>query len=260
MSEISFPEFGATLRWHERGAGRPLVVLPALSAPVLSVFGDMIRNPELADRRFILIDYLGSGASDHPVGFDYGLASHARCIAAVLERLELENVDVLGHSMGGSVAIQLAMDHPHLVGRLAIGEGNLAPGGGATSSRIMRFERDAFVEGGCSALGARLREVGSAWLADGWESADPAGVWGNAAALVGLEPGFGDAFLSMALPRTFIFGEASLAEGLAPDVPSPSVLETAGVRVTVIPGAGHAMFLDNPAACACAVSEAFPYG
>jgi pimeloyl-ACP methyl ester carboxylesterase len=260
MGELRFAEFGATLRWHEQGSGRPMVVLPALSVPVMSVFAEMIREPELADRRLILIDYLGSGASDHPVGFDYGLAAHARSVAGVLEGLGLEAVDVLGHSMGGSVAIQLAMDHPRLVGRLGIGEGNLAPGGGATSSRIMRFERDAFVEGGCAALEARLREVGSAWLADGWESADPAGVWGNAAALVGLDPGFGDAFLSMDLPRTFIFGEASLAEGLAPDVPSPAVLENAGVRVAVIPGAGHAMFLDNPGACAREVAEAFPTG
>lgn len=260
MGEISFPEFGATLRWHERGAGRPLVVLPALSVPVLSVFGAMIEDPVLAGRRIILIDYLGSGASDHPADFDFSLAAHARCVAVVLEALGLKAVDVLGHSMGGSVAIRLALAHPRLVGRLGIGEGNLVPGGGATSSRIMRYERPAFIEGGCAALGARLREVGSAWLADGWESADPAGVWGNAAALVGLEPGFGDAFLGMSIPRTFIFGDRSLAEGLAPDVPDPAMLSAAGVHVVVVPEAGHAMFLDNPGGSARAVVEAFPTG
>lgn len=260
MGELRLPDFGATIRWQERGAGRPLVVLPALSVPVMQVFATMIREPVVADRRFILIDYLGSGASDHPAGFDYALSSHAHTVAAVLRALGLEAVDILGHSMGGAVAIQLALNCPNLAGRLAVGEGNLTPGGGATSSRIVREDRQRFVAEGLTAMQARMRAIGSDWLADGWETADPGGVWGNADALVRLDPGFEAAFLSLKMPRTFIFGDRSLAGGTAPDVPDPAKLEDAGVRVSVIANAGHNMFLDNPGGSAVAVAEAFPIG
>lgn len=258
MGELRLPEFEATLRWSEVGDGRPLVVLPALSVPVGRAFAALSQEPALSDRRFILIDYLGSGASDHPVGFDYSLAAHARCVAAVLDRLGLEAADVLGHSMGGSVAIRLALDHPRLVGRLGIGEGNLVPGGGAASSRIVREDRERFVRSGLPALQARMREIGSSWLAEAWETADPKGIWGNADALVRLDPGFEQAFLSLAIPRTFIFGDRSLAEGLAPDVPDPERLRAAGVSVAVVENAGHGMFRDNPSGSAQAVVDAFP--
>ena len=260
MGELLFPEYGASLRWHETGKGCPLVILPALSVPVMSAFEAMIGNPVLGDRRFILIDYLGSGSSDHPTGFDYSLAAHAGTVAAVMDILGLEGADVLGHSMGGSVAIQLALDHPRRVGRLAVAEGNLAPGGGAASSRIARQDRKEFLSGGLPVLQERMREIGAGWLAEAWDTADPAGVWGNADALVRLDPAFREAFLSLQVPRSFIFGERSLAEGPAPDVPDPDGLRAAGIAVVVVPLAGHGMFRDNPSGSACAVAEAFPLG
>lgn len=257
MGELRVPEFGAAIRWQERGAGRRLIVLPALSVPVLTTFTALVADAALSDRRFILIDYLGSGASDHPVRFDYSLAAHARVLAAVLDALGLEDVDVLGHSMGGSVAIRLALDHPRLVGRLAIAEGNLTPGGGAASSRIVREDPVEFVARGLPALQERMRAAGAAWLAEAWETADPAGVRGNAEALVGLDPGFEAAFLSLGIPRSFIFGDRSLAEGPAPDVPDPDRFRAAGVKVEIVEKAGHNMFLDNPRGSARAVAAAF---
>lgn len=233
-------------------------MLPALSVPVGPAFSAMIADPALVGRRFLLIDYLGSGASDHPQGFDYSLAAHAATIAAVLDHLGLEAVDVLGHSMGGSVAIQLALDHPRLVGRLAIGEGNLTPGGGAASSRIVREDRESFAREGCARMREKMRQKGAAWLADAWESADPFGVWGNADSLVRLDPGFEKAFLELSLPRSFIYGANSLAEGTAPDVPDPEVLKAAGVGIAIVSDAGHAMFLENPSGSAEAVARVFP--
>lgn len=205
-----------------------------------------------------LIDYLGSGASDYVAGFDLSLPSHAECIGAVLEHLGLRQVDVLGYSMGGTVAIHLALDHPGAVGRLAVAEGNLLPGGGAGSRRIASVPRDDFVTGGFSALPRELRDDGLAALAEGWEVADPRGLWSNADALVGLDAGFLDRFLSLDIPRTFIFGEKSLEAASAPDVPDPEALRARGVAVQVVPGAGHMMTWDNPAGLAKGVAEAFP--
>lgn len=256
MGALRFPEYGAAIRWHEAGEGRPLVVLPALGVPVRSVFDRVAREPALADRRFILVDYLGSGASDHPVGFDFSLAAHAQSVAAVLDVLGLEGVDVLGHSMGGSVAIRLALDHPRLVGRLVVGECNLVPGGGEASSRIAGMDRDAFLAGGLDAIREEMRALGAGWLADAWAEVDPAGLWGNSDALVRLDPGFREAFLSLGIPRTFIFGERSLAAGPAADVQDPDDLLARGVSVMVVKDAGHGMFRENPGGSARVVAEA----
>lgn len=258
MGELHFPEFGASIRWSETGEGRPLVILPALSVQVVPSFAAMIAESSLADRRFILIDYLGSGASDHPENFDYGLASHARCVAAVMSELGLQSADVLGHSMGGTVAIRLALDFPELVGRLVIGEGNLDPKGGAASSRIVREKRTDFASWSYPALCERMEGDVATWLLRAWEPADPQGIWRNAEALVKLDPGFRAAFLGMAVPRTFIYGEKSLERGFAADVPDPAALREAGVRVAVVSGVGHSMFQQNPSESAVAVAAAFP--
>jgi pimeloyl-ACP methyl ester carboxylesterase len=257
---LHFPEFAASIRWTETGSGRPLVVLPGLSIPVGPSFQTLTADPRFADRRLVLIDYLGSGASDHPRDFDYALAPHARTVAAVFDHLGLRGVDVLGHSMGGTVGIRLALDRPDFVGRLLVAEGNLIPGGGMASRRIVSEDLASFAATGLAALLEEMRQAGLTRLAEGWAMADPSGIWGNAHGLVHLDPGFRDDYLALAIPRTFVIGEKNLASGPTPDAPEPSALEAAGVRVIIIPGAGHAMMLDNPPAFAEAVAEAFPLG
>jgi pimeloyl-ACP methyl ester carboxylesterase len=48
-------------------------------------------------------------------------------VAALLKLLRIERVDVFGYSLGGSVALALAIRHPDRVGRLAINGANFAP-------------------------------------------------------------------------------------------------------------------------------------
>lgn len=62
--------------------------------------------------RTIAIDRLGSGYSTRPGGGGASLAEHAAMIARLIERLDLDRPVVVGHSMGGAVALRLAYDHP----------------------------------------------------------------------------------------------------------------------------------------------------
>lgn len=231
-------------------------MLPGLSLPV-SIFEPLNRDGALGARRIVLIGYLGSGASDHPAVFDYRLASHAGCVAALLAYPGIESADVLGYSMGGTVAIRLALDHPGCVGNLAAAEGNLMPGGGEGSRTIVCTPRDEFVATSLAAILEVLRAEGLGALADGWATTDPNGIWGNADALVRLDRGFMGAFLSLSLPRSCIFGEKSLARGPAPDVSDSAVLAAEGVGTAVVPGAGHLMLLDSPEGFAGEVAEVF---
>jgi pimeloyl-ACP methyl ester carboxylesterase len=75
----------------------------------------------LVDRyRVILIDRPGSGHSTAAPGAGSALADHARLLAAVIARLSLRRPLVVGHSLGGAIALCLALDHPESVGALAL--------------------------------------------------------------------------------------------------------------------------------------------
>ena len=87
-------------------------------------------NPSLAGYHSVLIDFLGFGFSDRPEGFGYTLEDHAQTVAELHDHLGLRHCALIGHSMGGSVAITLAAIRPEIVSRLVIAEGNLDPGGG----------------------------------------------------------------------------------------------------------------------------------
>ena len=77
------------------------------------------------DWRVIALDQRGHGFSDRPaIGADstadFSPAGYVADAAEVLRRLDLGPATVLGHSLGGLVAFQLAAEHPELVNALII--------------------------------------------------------------------------------------------------------------------------------------------
>jgi pimeloyl-ACP methyl ester carboxylesterase len=64
-------------------------------------------------------DLLGHGESATPPG-DYSLGGFAALLRDVLGALDVEHVTVVGQSLGGGVAMQLAYQHPELVERLVL--------------------------------------------------------------------------------------------------------------------------------------------
>src|SRR4051812_16829318 len=108
---------GLSLRYEEHGTGQPLILLHGgigtgeMFAPLL---------PELtAGRRVIAVDLQGHGGT---AGVDRPLRPEvlADDIAAVLDPLGLEQADVMGYSLGGIVALRLAIQHPARVRRLVL--------------------------------------------------------------------------------------------------------------------------------------------
>jgi pimeloyl-ACP methyl ester carboxylesterase len=69
--------------------------------------------------RLVLIDNRGSGGSDPPVG-SFTVADMASDIAAVLRSARLGPINVMGVSLGGMVAQELAIGHPELVDALVL--------------------------------------------------------------------------------------------------------------------------------------------
>lgn len=72
-------------------------------------------------QRFTVIapDLLGHGKSDKPRA-DYSVAAYANGIRDLLSVLDIERVTVVGHSLGGGVAMQFSYQFPQLVDRLIL--------------------------------------------------------------------------------------------------------------------------------------------
>ncbi len=72
-------------------------------------------------QRFTVIapDLLGHGQSDKPRA-DYSVAAYANGMRDLLAVLDIERVTIVGHSLGGGVAMQFAYQFPHLVERLIL--------------------------------------------------------------------------------------------------------------------------------------------
>jgi pimeloyl-ACP methyl ester carboxylesterase len=71
------------------------------------------------EHRVVAVDLLGHGSSDMPRD-GYSIPHQARLVADALAARGVSRVTVVGHSMGGSVAVALAADHPEAVNKLLV--------------------------------------------------------------------------------------------------------------------------------------------
>ncbi|WP_369148782.1 alpha/beta fold hydrolase [Streptomyces sp. R44] len=249
MRELFLVDERAYIRWIDLpGEGPVRVFVHGLGCTAASDFAHIAAHPALGGGRALLVDLLGYGLSDRPADFDYRMESQAAAVAAVLDHVGVVGVDLVGHSMGGAVAIHLAAARPDLVARLVVAEPNLYAGGGAFSSPVAAQDEDAFVaEGFARMLAGTDRPDYAARL----RLADPRAVHRSAVALVeGSVPAPGDLLTGLAVPRTFLVGELSL-----PDADAEKVAAL-GIPVTEVPGAGHNLMLDNPDGFAAALAGA----
>lgn len=99
------------------GRGSPLVLLHGLFGRA-SNFGMVTARLANAGRRVLALDLRNHGTSPHGLPMDY--ATMAGDVAETLVMLELRRVCLVGHSMGGKVAMTLALSDPGVVERLCV--------------------------------------------------------------------------------------------------------------------------------------------
>jgi pimeloyl-ACP methyl ester carboxylesterase len=72
-----------------------------------------------SDHRIIAPDLFGHGMSAKPMG-DYSLGAHAATLRDLLDELEIDRVSLVGHSLGGGIAMQFCYLFPERVERLVL--------------------------------------------------------------------------------------------------------------------------------------------
>jgi pimeloyl-ACP methyl ester carboxylesterase len=114
-----------TLRYIDAGAGDP---------PILFVHGWTCNHTHWRDQvphfakkhRVVALDLRGHGQSDKP-DEDYSIASFADDLAWLIPHLGLDRPVVVGHSMGGSIAMALARKHPALTRAVVLVDSPIHP-------------------------------------------------------------------------------------------------------------------------------------
>jgi len=250
------PADRAFIRYIEiPGADPPLLWLHGWQCSSTGELMSAAVQEPLAGRRSFLVDLLGHGYSDRPIDFTYTREEHARTIVAFIEALGLDECGLIGHSMGGAVAIHVAAARPAVVSLLVVAEPAIDPRG---DRPFGGQTEDQFVERGFKDLletqsqeahadpeGIRAAHLGITRIVD------PRALHREGVSLErGTNPSIRALLARLEMPRWYLLGEFSDPEpGLERD------LAAMGVSLKVVPKTGHPMAMQNPEGLAQAIAE-----
>jgi len=171
------------------------------------------RHLRLAPNRAILVDLVRFGFSGRPEDFGYALSDHAGVVARLLDHLGPRGCHVVGHGLGGSIAIVLAAARSDLVAGLVAIEPNLDPKDATLSRTNPDQPEEDYLAMGHAALiaqaeGCAAGDPGIASYPGTPRAADPRAGHRCATALVTVS--LRETFFGLTIPRTSVFGALTL--------------------------------------------------
>jgi pimeloyl-ACP methyl ester carboxylesterase len=263
---------GQSYTYRVAGRGPLIVLLHGMAGS--SETWERVMPALAADHRVIAPDLIGHGESAKPGG-DYSVGAYANLIRDLLERLGEARGTVVGHSLGGGVAMQFAYQYPERCERLVL------VSSGGLGREIHAMLRAAVLPGAEFVLPwlsvAAARTIGTAVNTLGRfgfrESADLAETWRSFTSLE--DPSARRAFLltvrsiidlrgqrvnatdklylSAGLPTLIIWGEQDPIIPVAHAHRAHEIIPES--RLEVFPRAGHYPYLDDPERFAASVLD-----
>ena len=113
------PVEGGQLEYEVRGEGEPVLLIHG--SVIAASYVPVMREPALARSRLIRYHRRGYAGSTKPEpGASFSIGQQAADAAALLRHLRIERAHIVGHSYGGVIALQLALDAPQVVHSLTL--------------------------------------------------------------------------------------------------------------------------------------------
>lgn len=230
------------VHYRDAGTGAPAVLLHGNWASGVWWEPVLARLP--AGRRAVAPDMRGRGRTRGPDS-DYSIRSLAADTLAFADALGLERFDLVGHSLGSCVAIELAMSHPERLGSLAVvspGWIDGMPGAYAVPERQRQLKDDpaflamalrAIVPGKDDELWRRILEEASTQRIEAALALLPS--------LTAWKPG--DAVGTITVPRVVIAGANDAFTG-GPN--ATRVAQALRCELVTMPGVAHGPMIEAP--------------
>jgi 3-oxoadipate enol-lactonase len=243
---------GFRMYYETHGAGIPLLLINGLGSDSTEW---LFQLPEFAEHFLVIVfDNRGAGGSDTPPG-PYTTPQMADDAAALLSHLGAGRAHVLGVSLGGMIAQEVALRHPDRVGKLVLactspgGEGSVRPAPEVLKSFVLSPGADMQEE---------IRRVVPFLYSEGYRRdhseeieefvrrrlARPVSAQSNAwqlAAAVGHAAW--DRLSTIGAPTLVIAGDG---DKVVPTVNSRRIAQRIpGAKLVILPGAPHRLFAEN---------------
>jgi len=106
------------LNYQQLGHGQPILLIHGLFGSLENL--NMVAKPLSENYQVTSIDVRNHGDSIHQQGMSY--TELVQDVIALLDYLDIERCVILGHSMGGKVAMQIALDYPERVEKLIVAD------------------------------------------------------------------------------------------------------------------------------------------
>lgn len=242
------------IHYEERGEEhQPALLLIHGLGCSLKYWACVFDAEELRHYRILALDLPGFGMSAKPETYDYSLYSQAELVAEFLQTLGIRRLSVVGHSMGGAIAIMLAHNYPQLVRQLLVIEPNLNADDAHLSRDVIRYSEAAFIQ-----RYEEFRQIAVAtvqeWFVNSHRAdiesyisellkTTPISIYRSALSLmtVTADDTLLKQFQHLALHKHFLIGENTMKTRSLPEEFQESNVET-----VVVPGVGHMMMVDDP--------------
>ncbi|WP_308468296.1 alpha/beta hydrolase [Rathayibacter soli] len=204
-------------QWHSNASGVPLLAIHGITASHQS-WRTLARA--LPDVRVVAPDLRGRGRSNR-LPAPWGMRDHADDAARVLDALGIERAVVVGHSMGGFVAVRLADQHPDRIASVVLIDGGLPLAGpDASGPDAPAADATPTLEQAIALLGPAAQRLTMSYpsrdaYADFWRAHPAFGDWNDDIAAYidyDLEPD-GDTFRSSARLEAVATNIVQMGEG-----------------------------------------------